>query len=623
MEKQKFKQKALSIFNNLYSGYDLLPDDIDLYEDIQLYCQNHGTFTIKAKYHIYMKRGCQKCGSDRKSKSLSYNTDTFTSLANIKHNNKYDYSLSIYKNSHSSVEIICLKHGMFSQAADSHLQGHGCKECDTDRKKQTVLSQDEVISRFKTVHGDRYDYSKTIYTGCFNEFNVICKHHGEFSTNYHKHYHLQTGCKKCTNRGQLLSQDEVVSRFKTVHGDRYDYSKFVYNHSLFKSSIICDIHGEFLQNYNDHYNSKHGCPDCAGNKKLSVDAYSVNPEYDYSKSIYLGSHTNIEIVCPIHGPFWQTPSNHIHNQNKCPNCYTVISKSQTEIYEFIKLLNTNTILEDRQSYPGLMLDITVPEKNLAIEYNGCYWHSINFPNTSRYHKPNHLKDKLLKCQAYGLRVINIYEDEWINSRPQMEQIIKNALGVIDTKIMARKCTIWSCTTSDPEFNTHITPFFTKFHHQGLKYKPQGTAYCLIYDNQIQACAYFGSNNYHNQNNCELIRYATRADVKVVGGLSRLIKNFVRQNPEVKEITSYCDARLFTGDGYKKSGFVLCHTTRPGFNVISHNPLIRRHRSSITKSNLKQYFTEDDLYYNTQLELAYKLKLMVVPDCGQLKFKLRF
>ena len=341
-------------------------------------------------------------------------------------------------------------------------------------------------------------------------------------------------------------------------------------------------------------------------------------KYNYSLVEYNGANENIRIICPIHGEFPQTPNNHKHNKTECPKCSGVISKGQEDLFNFIQSLAATAILEDRINYPGLQLDITIPDKNLAIEYNGAYFHSININNLSRYNKSSHLKDKLLKAQELGLRVINIYEDEWQNSRSHIEQIIKNALGVISTKIMARKCKIWSIDTSDPRWNTHVKPFFEKFHHQGLKYKPEGVAYCLTYDNIIQACAYFGSNSYHNQNDCELIRYATRADVKVVGGLSKLVTNFLRQNPEVKKIKSYCDARLFTGDGYRKAGFKFIEHSSPGFDVIVGN--VRKHRSCIIKNKLSSYFDEETLKSKTQMELAADLGWYVVPDCGQIIFE---
>ena len=45
-----------------------------------------------------------------------------------------------------------------------------------------------------------------------------------------------------------------------------------------------------------------------------------NNIYDYSKTEYINSYTNIEIICLIHGSFWQTPAHHKNRGQGCPKC---------------------------------------------------------------------------------------------------------------------------------------------------------------------------------------------------------------------------------------------------------------------------------------------------------------
>lgn len=66
--------------------------------------------------------------------------------------------------------------------------------------------------------------------------------------------------------GKKLTEEEVISRFRDVHGDRYDYSKVVYADMNSKVTIICPEHGEFEQTPAKHINRKHGCPKCKGTK---------------------------------------------------------------------------------------------------------------------------------------------------------------------------------------------------------------------------------------------------------------------------------------------------------------------------------------------------------------------
>ena len=493
------------------------------------------------------------------------------------------------------------------------------------------LTTNEFIRRSIETHGNKYDYSLVVYINQKTKVSIICPKHGIFKQLPDNHYNKGNNCPKCYNDNEKLTKDIFIQQSKIIHNNKYNYSLVTeFTRKSLKVKIICPVHGVFEQTPRIHLEQQSECPKCAVSKKYLTTAEFIersnlchNNKYDYSLVKYISEYIKVKIICPVHGVFEQTPTNHLHQGANCPKCTFQISKAQNEIFNFVSSLTNNVILEDRSNYPGLWFDITIPEKNLAIEYNGIHWHSINYENVNRYSQQNHLRDKMIKAQELGLRVINIYEDEWKNSRPQIEQIIKNALGVIETKIYARKCKIWSIFSTDDKWDSHIKPFFNKFHHQKLKHKVPGVAYCLVFENQIYAIAYFGCNSYHNQNNCELIRYATRADVKVVGGLSKLTKNFFRNNPNIEKIISYCDARLFTGEGYKKAGFEEIDRTAPGFDVIikQNNKFIRKHRSCIIKSKLSSYFDEKTLKSKTQMELAADLGWKIVPDCGLIVFYL--
>lgn len=126
-----------------------------------------------------------------------------------------------------------------------------------------------------------------------------------------------------------LTQEEVIARFREVHGDRYDYSKVVYKEANKKVCIICPIHGEFWQTPSHHLRGQ-GCPICGRNigiqKRTSCKDEFIKKakivhgdRYDYSKVEYVDCKTKVEIICKEHGSFWQTPSNHIFGRG-CPKC---------------------------------------------------------------------------------------------------------------------------------------------------------------------------------------------------------------------------------------------------------------------------------------------------------------
>ena len=88
------------------------------------------------------------------------------------------------------------------------------------------LTTNEWIEKAKLVHADKYDYSKSEYTGSQNKICIICKKHGEFWQIARNHL-SGNGCPKCskTQKGNLKT---FIEKAKRVHGDKYDYSKVEY-----------------------------------------------------------------------------------------------------------------------------------------------------------------------------------------------------------------------------------------------------------------------------------------------------------------------------------------------------------------------------------------------------------
>lgn len=118
-----------------------------------------------------------------------------------------------------------------------------------------------VVARFREIHGDKYDYSNAMYEGYESKVAITCRTHGDFYQSPHNHL-AGFGCPKCKADKMRLSQHQVVAKFTKVHGDTYDYSKFIYTGTDHPSIIICKIHGEFAQDSHGHAKG-YGCPLCA------------------------------------------------------------------------------------------------------------------------------------------------------------------------------------------------------------------------------------------------------------------------------------------------------------------------------------------------------------------------
>ena len=54
-------------------------------------------------------------------------------------------------------------------------------------------------------------------------------------------------------------------------------------------------------------------------KTFIEKAKVIHGNYDYSKTIYENTLKNVEIICPIHGEFWQSPNAHLKGSG-CPEC---------------------------------------------------------------------------------------------------------------------------------------------------------------------------------------------------------------------------------------------------------------------------------------------------------------
>lgn len=190
------------------------------------------------------------------------------------------------------------------------------------------------VEYLKQVHGDRYDYTDTIYINSKTKLRIRCRIHGEFNQSYsnHKKGH---GCKECS-KIQIgikngMTQEEFIRRAREVHKDRYNYDKVVFTNQSTKVTFICPIHGEYRQRPYQHLNGDN-CRKCTdiewGNKaRMTNDEFIrrsnliFNNKYDYSKVVYINSDTKVTIICPIHGEYEKVSREHLCGQGciKCSN----------------------------------------------------------------------------------------------------------------------------------------------------------------------------------------------------------------------------------------------------------------------------------------------------------------
>ena len=186
------------------------------------------------------------------------------------------------------------------------------------------ITSEEFIKKAINIHGDLYNYTKVIFIDYLTPVEIICKTHGIFKLKPRSHVCDKTKCPKCTKPGRT-DLNWFLEKAKIVHNNLYDYSNVNYINIITKINIICKQHGIFSQTPNTHLNSKNGCPKCGGKIRYNLSDFIEkankihNNYFNYSKVNYINGKTKIEIICKLHGSFWQLAKNHLRGIG-CSKC---------------------------------------------------------------------------------------------------------------------------------------------------------------------------------------------------------------------------------------------------------------------------------------------------------------
>ena len=532
------------------------------------------------------------------------------------HGNKYDYSKVHYNHITDKVCIICPIHGEFWQSARQHYRGQGCPICGREKLADTQKdTQEEFIEKFKKVHGDKYDLSKVEYVNSVTPVTIICPEHGEFKMR--PNYLLNgRGCPTCGNskKGSFrkLNEEDVKEKILKKFPN-YDTSKIHYKSLKDKIIIGCPIHG-YYESVPYSLMIGHGCPKCASEQQSTrqmktteqfiKEAMSVHGDkYDYSETIYRGAFEPVTIICKKHGPFQQKPTNHLSGCG-CQECGKLESKYEKEIIEFIESIYSGEIKKhNRWFLKGQEIDIVIPEKKLAIEFDGLYWHSEAQIPERNYHL-----NKTKACETYGYQLIHIFEDEWIYKQDICKSRIKNLLGCNDVKIYARLCEI-----RDVSGHT-IKDFLNTNHIQGAA-KNIYSGYGLYYNDELISVMAFSKLRINlgqkpKEGEYELLRFCSKLGVSVVGGAGKLFKHFINTVKPTKVI-SYADRRWSMGKIYETLGFTFSHNSIPSYFYVFGDK--RENRFKYRKNELiRKYGCPPEV---SEHDFCLSKKWYRIYDCG--------
>ena len=479
-------------------------------------------------------------------------------------------------------------------------------------KKRTT---EDFIRLANNIHNGKYNYNKTIYTNKRSEVVITCPIHGDFNQIAQSHINGH-GCPLCgkvnSAKSRTMTKEEFVERANKIHGGKYNYSKVDYVNANTDVSIICPIHGEFWQRPSHHLNGN-GCKICSAQKEANKRKLTTEQFIQKARVIH---HEKYD-----------------YSKVKYTDASTKVCIICSEHGEFWQLpydhLNGhgcskcgNLSSKAEDDIMTLVSQVKPQQGNREI-LNGkeldIYIPSLKLGieyNGLRWHSEefgkdcNYHLDKLNEYNSKGICLIQIFEDEWIYHREICESKLKHICGIDNdkTKIFARKCSIREIT------NHEAWVFLDQNHIQG---HTKATVYLGCFHNgeiigvmtfKQEKCGYW-----------ELNRFASDIRYNCIGIGGKMFKYFIR-NYGFKEIKSFADRRwtIDVSDNlYTKIGFDFAEFTKPDYRYIKENVFKRFHKFGFRKQSLnKKYGLPLTM---TESEMTKKLGYSKIWDCGLIKY----
>lgn len=338
-------------------------------------------------------------------------------------------------------------------------------------------------------------------------------------------------------------------------------------------------------------------------EKIFFSKY-INPQF--TKKDYYGINHSYTFKCKKCKKNFKT----VLRGGKVPRCYDCYpiqntSKGETEIFDYIEdIVDDGVIKNSKSIIPPYELDIYIPEKKVAIEFNGLYYHSeISGGKDRNYHL-----QKTELCEKKGIHLIHIFEDEWILNQDIIKRRLKTILGENSTSVYGRKCEIREINSKQSR------SFLNKYHLQGSV--QSNVKLGLYFQEELISVMTFGNRKiFENTNDWELLRFASKK--RVVGGFSKLLSYFEGKHSPNKLISyalrnwSYSDNNV-----YQKMGFKLINKGTPSYHYIKNG--IRYNRIKFQKHKLKDKLET----FDPQLTEWKNMQLNGwdrIWDCGSLKY----
>lgn len=291
---------------------------------------------------------------------------------------------------------------------------------------------------------------------------------------------------------------------------------------------------------------------------------------------------------------------------RCLKCHPKVSVGysfvEKEVSEFIsKELGLSIVENSRDIIKPYELDIFIPSKSTAIEFDGLVWHSDFTKKDRNYHLT-----KTNMCKNIGIRLIHIFENEWVEKKDIVKDKLRSMLSA-NKRIFARKCTIKHISTAQ------CRDFLNENHIQGQD--NSSIRLGLFHNDELVSVMTFCKPRFTDKYNYELSRYASKLGYSVVGGASKLLNEFSKENSGT--VVTYADLRFSDGGLYEAMGFKLLHTSPPNYWWTNGSLVFSRYECQ--KHKLKDIIGDGFDENKTEEENMRSSGYFKIFDCGNLVY----
>ena len=244
-------------------------------------------------------------------------------------------------------------------------------------------------------------------------------------------------------------------------------------------------------------------------------------------------------------------------RERCRTCWPSGSRAQVELFRWVQSIAPDAINCDRKELHGQELDIFVPTKHFAIEYNGLYWHCEK-QKSDGYHA-----SKSQLANVAGISLLHVFDDEWRDKRAIVESMIRHRLGLTPLRLSARQCEIVGLSDAERK------EFFERCHIDGDAPRTVSTFGLRHPQHGIVAAMSLRwpfSAGRRAKGELEIARWCCALNTSVAGGCSRLVSTArcIAVGLDARALVTYMDRRHGDGRGYLSAGMRHVGSTPPRF-----------------------------------------------------------